>query len=338
MKTLIVGIGALGGLIAARLDAAGSPAWLATRDEESAARLASTGLHVSGVGGSATASTVRVAALAAYGDDGFDLIVLATKARDAIEAAPRLADLLTPGGTVLPIQNGGVSQLLGDRLGTDRVLGGLSNLGATMTQPGVYEQRNAGHLLIGELGGGDSERAQLIGQWLGRAIEVRVTPNLAGAIWSKLVVNCSVTTIGAMAGTTMRDYVRSPDGRQLFDRTYDEALSVALASGAQPERMLVDPVPPGWDGQSVAGAAHDTWLGQVLDAYGDIKPSMLQDFERGRTTEIDFINGYVVDLGQRLGVPTPANAAIVETVHTIERGEAVPGSDALQRVLRTAFR
>lgn len=194
---------------------------------------------------------------------------MATKAHDAIEVAPRLSGLLGPGGTLLPIQNGGVSQMLADRLGDDCVLGGLSNLGATMTTPGVYEQRNAGHLLIGELAGGESERAERVRRWLGRAVEVRVTPNLRGVVWSKLLLNCSVTTIGAIAARTMREYIASPDGRELF------ALSVALASGARPERMIVDPVPPTWSGRSVPGEAHDAWLGQILKGYGDLKASML---------------------------------------------------------------
>ena len=156
MRTLIVGIGALGGLIAARLRAAGSPVWLATRNAESAARLKASGLRVTGVGGAVSVETVEVAPLDEYlTGSRFDLIVLATKAHDAIEVASKLSGLLGPGGTLLPIQNGGVPQMLGDRLG-ECVLGGLSNLGATMTEPGIYEQRNAGHLLIGELAGGAS--------------------------------------------------------------------------------------------------------------------------------------------------------------------------------------
>src|SRR5262249_34930566 len=154
-----------------------------------------------------------------------------------------------------------------------------------------------------------------------RAVDVRVTPNLRGAVWSKLLINCSVTTIGAVAARTMRAYIATPEGRQLFDRAYDEALSVALASGARPERMIVDPMPPGWSGRSLPGEAHEAWLNRIVEGYGDLKPSMLQDFERGRTTEIDFINGYVADLGRELGVATPANAAIVDTVHAITRGE-----------------
>ena len=109
---------------------------------------------------------------------------------------------------------------------------------------------------------------------------------------------------------------------------------MALASGARPERMLADPLPPGWSGHSLPGEAHDAWLGQILQGYGDVKPSMLQDLERGRTTEVDFINGYVVTLGRQLGVRTPANAAIVETVHAMARGQIAPDPALLGRVLQ----
>ena len=338
MRTLIIGVGALGGVIAARLRAAGSRVWMATRNAESAVRLKASGLRVSGVGGDVSVAASEVAPIVAYlHGDTFDLILLATKAHDAIEIAPKAAGLLNRGGTLLPIQNGGVSRILADRLGEDCVLGGLSNLGATMTTPGVYEQRNAGHLLIGELAGGESERAARVCRWLGRAVEVRVTPNLRGAVWSKLLLNCSVTTIGAVAGRTMREYMALPDGRAAFDRTYDEALSVALASGTRPERMLVDPMPPTWnetERRSLPGEAHDAWRGRILEAYGDLKPSMLQDFERGRTTEIDFINGYVTDLGRQLGIRTPANTAIVETVHAITRRQIAPDPALLRRILQ----
>jgi 2-dehydropantoate 2-reductase len=264
----------------------------------------------------------------------FDLIVLATKAHDAIEVAPALSGLLRSNGTLLPIQNGSVSELVAGRLGNERVLGGLSNLGATMTAPGIYEQRNAGHLLIGEVAGGDSERAERVRRWLGRGVEVRTTGNIRGAVWSKLLLNCSVTTIGAIAGQTMREYIATPEGRELFDRTYDEALSVALRSGARPEAMLVDPIPPAWRGRSIPGDAHGAWLNQILRGYGDVKPSMLQDFERGRRTEIDFINGYVVDLGRRHGFGTPTNAAILEAVNAISQRQLAPAPVLMGRILQ----
>jgi 2-dehydropantoate 2-reductase len=276
--------------------------------------------------------TVEVAPLDEYlTGSRFDLIVLATKAHDAIEVASKLSGLLEPGGTLLPIQNGGVPQMLGEC-----VLGGLSNLGATMTEPGIYEQRNAGHLLIGELAGGESERAERIRQWLGRAVDLRVTPNLRGAVWSKLLLNCSVTSLGAVAGGTMREYITSSEGREVFEQAYDEALSVALASGARPERMIVEPIPPARSGPGVPSEEYDAWLDQILQGYGDVRPSMLQDIERGRITEIDFINGYVVSIAPQFSVHTPVNAAIVETVHAITRGQLAPDLSLLERILKAS--
>jgi 2-dehydropantoate 2-reductase len=322
-RILIVGIGALGGTIATRALNAGIPVRLATRTAESASQIRSSGLRVSGIGGAATANSIDVAAIAEYEADRFDLILLATKAEEVLEVAPFASTLLAPGGTLLPIQNGSVAQILADQLG-DSVLGGLSNLGATMVKPGVYEQRNAGHLLIGELAGGLSDRVEKIAEALTGGIEIRVTPNLRGAIWAKLLVNCSVTTIGAIAGQTMREYMRSVAGTEVFRRTYDEALSVALASGTRPERMLVEAIPPGWQGRIVPGAEYDVWIDRIMAVYGDIKPSMLQDFERGKRTEIEFINGYVAQLGRQIGVPIPINASITDMVHLIERGEIQP--------------
>jgi len=324
MRILIVGIGALGGTIATRALSAGVEVCLATRTEASAKILRS-GLKVSGVGGEASAVPARVAVIEAYEPlEKFDLILLATKAHDALASAPALTHLLTPRGILLPIQNGAVAQMLADSHGCGRVIGGLSNLGATMVEPGVYEQRNAGHLLIGELAGGPSERVECIAQALKGAIGVRTTANLRGAIWAKLLLNCSVTTLGAIAGRTMRQYMILPGGGEIFRRAYDEALAVAFGTGTQPERMIVDPVPPGWKERAATGKDYDGWIDQILGVYGDLKPSMLQDFERGRRTEIDFINGYVAQLGADNALPVSMNAAITQMVHSIENGAVPP--------------
>ena len=212
MKTLIVGVGALGGLIAARMLKAGAEVALATRTSESARQLKASGLHA---GEWVAAGEIGV--WESFRQREFELVILATKAQDALQVAPQLR-----AATLLPIQNGGVSQILAERIGPC-VLGGLSNLAATMTRPGVYEQKNQGHLLIGELAGGISPRAEAVRDWLGQAIEVRLTDNLSGAVWSKLLINCSVTTLGAIGGCSMRDYIYQPQARRLFDQVYAEA-------------------------------------------------------------------------------------------------------------------
>jgi len=330
MQILIVGIGALGGTIAARAIRSGLPVRLAARNTDSAEELRRSGLRVSGIGGKVRADVIDVAAVEDYGKgDQFDLILLATKAQDTLEVAPRVLPLLAPGGVMLPIQNGGVARVLADRLGEDKILGGFSNLGATMVEPGIYEQKNAGHLVIGELAGGVSERTDRVARTLGRAIEVKASSNITGAIWSKLLINCSVTTLGALCSQTMRQYMETEAGKKVFRRTYEEALSVALAIGTRLERLAVDPIPPGWPSHLAGEEHYESWVEAVITFYGDVKPSMLQDFERGRKTEVDFINGYVVMLGHSSGVPVHMNATITDLVHQIERGVLQPTLDRM---------
>ena len=303
---------------------------LAARNIDSAEALRRSGLRVSGTGGDLRTHDIDVAGIEEYDKEGqFDLILLATKAQDALEVAPRVLGLLAPGGVILPIQNGGVARELADGLGEERILGGFSNLGATMVEPGVYEQKNEGHLVIGELAAGVSERVERVARTLGRAIEVKVSSNMTGAIWSKLLINCSVTTLGALCSQTMRQYMGTETGRKVFRRTYEETLSVALAIGTRLERLAVDPIPPGWAGNVAPEKGYESWVEAITAFYGDVKPSMLQDFERGRKTEVDFVNGYVVTLGNASGVPVHMNAAITGLVHQIERGVLRPTRDRM---------
>ena len=98
------------------------------------------------------------------------------------------------------------------------------------------------------------------------------------------------------------------------------------------ERLTVDPIPPGWSNNSGVGEDYDSWVKAIIAFYGDVKPSMLQDFERGRKTEVDFINGYVATLGHASGVPVHMNATITDLVHQIERGVLQPTRERMNEL------
>ena len=134
----------------------------------------------------------------------------------------------------------------------------------------------------------------------------------------------------------MREYLRSSFGKEVFLRTYREVLAVALASGVRPEKMIVEPIPPGWPDEEAPEPPLDTWLDELLKVYGDGKASMLQDLERGRRTEIDFINGYVSRLAGEVGVLTPMNSAIADLVHQLEQKLTRPSLQQLERLMARA--
>ena len=98
----------------------------------------------------------------------------------------------------------------------------------------------------------------------------------------------------------MRQYMETEAGKKVFRRTYEEALSVALAIGTRLERLAVDPIPPGWPSNFAAEEHYESWVEAVIAFYGDVKPSMLQDLERGRKTEIDFHQRLCGDVRPRL--------------------------------------
>ena len=237
-RILIAGAGALGGTIAARALNAGLSVSMAVRNDEMARSLRSSGLRISGAGAPIAVPAFNIATIEQYrGIETFNFVLLATKAHEALELAPHLPDLLQPAGAIVSLQNGCVPLILAARLGSENVLGGISNLGATAVGPGRFEQRNTGTVVLGETReGGLSERVTRLAELLGKALEVRVTPNLRGIIWSKLLINCSATTIGAITGKSMREYLRSSFGRAVFLRAYREVLAVALACGVRPEK------------------------------------------------------------------------------------------------------
>ena len=109
---------------------------------------------------------------------------------------------------------------------------------------------------------------------------------MTGAIWLKLLINCSVTILGVLCSQTMRQYMETEAGKTVFRRTDEESLSVALAIGTRAERLAVDPIPPGWASNVAVEERYESWVEAMIVFYEDVTPSMLQDFERGRKRDL----------------------------------------------------
>jgi 2-dehydropantoate 2-reductase len=304
LKICVLGAGALGCAIGAALAEAGSDVWLINRNAAAVDAMDRHGLTL------VTPQGERVvpvhAATRCRGIGAADLVIVLVKSFDTREAITQAGDIVGPDTAVLSLQNGlGHEDILAEVVGRERVLAGKTYVGGVLIGPGRLISGTAGKdTYIGELDGSLSERVQAIAAEFNRAgLATSVSTNIIGTMWDKLLVNVAT---GALSGITRLTYgplYEVPELRATALAAVAEAMAVAKAGGVKLE--FTEPA-QAWD-RAAAGLPRE------------FKASILQSIEKGSPTEIDFINGAVVRGGQRHGVPTPVNAALVGCIKGIER-------------------
>ena len=326
-RVLLLGCGAVGGVIAGGLLRAGRPLSIVTHNDEIAQAINRDGLRLTTPEGQWTLpATAHVCLEDARGP--FDAVYLAMKATDVEEAARDVAGCLTPRGYVVTLQNGVIEDRVAAILGRERVVAALVGWGATMHAPGVYEMTSCGELVVGETDGRLTDRVGRIQATLNDAAPTTISTNIYGVQWSKLAINCVITTLGAITGQLLGEMLRRSAIRRLGLAIVSEVVDVAQACG-----IVLEPVggtldigrlylPPE---RRHGGLGFDLLTRHVIMLvvgvkFRKLKSSMLQSLERGRRCEIDIMNGYVVEQGRARGVPTPVNSALTELVHDIEVG------------------
>jgi 2-dehydropantoate 2-reductase len=321
---LIEGVGGIGGVMASQLVQAGYNPTLVTANSQISDAINRDGLRLATPEGSATVPAQAYTALADLPPDlRFDAAYLLMKANTVVEAARQTLPFLKPGGYVVTFQNGIVEDAVAAAVGEERVVSGIIGWAGTMHAPGVYEKTTPGQAHIGELNGELTPRLGQLARAIQTAAPVVVTQNIRGALWSKLAINCTVTTLGALTGDLLGAMLRDKRLRVLFLRTYSEVVDAADALGIRLERIAANPyllyLSP--RANAFSRFVRDLLVRAVGRRYGGMKASMLQSLERGRKTEIDFLNGYVVEQARKAGVPTPVNAALVRLIREIESGQ-----------------
>ena len=350
MRIGIIGVGAIGGAVAARLLASrpkGEVIALAAGSARSAEALREHGLSVSEKGKRvsfppsaipdvAPALTPRLAP--------YDLFLLCTRA-EATEAALGAAlPLLSTQGAVVCLQNGLPEAGVGALAGAERTLGAVIGWSATALEPGRIAITGRGGFLLGAAGPSEGEqpskaarslsvrRLAVASAVLERAFPVRVTANLQGARWSKLALNCAISTLGAVLGLSFGELALRPVARTLALRVIGEVVSVARAAGVRLTR--VSGLHPAW---LAARAGPDPFLPLrhalfviASRARPRQRSGMLERLLAGRTSgQIDDLNGAVVRAARPLEVPVPLNEQLVALVHAIERGDEELGAHHL---------
>ena len=308
MKTAILGAGALGCSIGSALAEAGLPVWLINRRADHVLAMRRHGLRVR-VDGEDRVVSVAAATdpRQVQGEAGtMDLLVVLVKSFHTEEAMRSALGLIGPDTVVMSLQNGlGHEDVLGRLVGRDRVVAGKTYAGGVMLGPGhVLRSLRGRETLIGELDGKLSPRVVEIARTFDAAgVPTEAQGNILGTIWDKLFVNVAT---GALSAITRLDYgglYATPAVEACALAAVEEAMRVARAQGVRVASV----------------SAQQVWRKASEGLPSQFKASMLQSLEAGSVTEIDYVNGAVVEQGCRAGVPTPVNQTLVACVKGIER-------------------
>jgi 2-dehydropantoate 2-reductase len=318
MRILIVGAGALGGVVGAYLTRAGEDVTLLEVNQARARLLADAGLHITRVGQGETTIPIRVVT-SLTGVDPFDLVFVAVKTYqtgDAVRAALGASKATT---LFFSLQNGiGNAETIAAIVGEEHVLCGVTYHSIEHAGPGRLRYR-AGikPIQIAPMRGATTPEVQAIGEAFRRAgFETNVVENVDHALWQKLLHNAVVNPTSAITGLTCRELLADEELMAFMRDLCAEIIAVMRSRGV-PIVDEEDPFRP------VIGS---------LKALGKNRPSMWQDLARGTRTEIDALNGAIVREGERLGLPVPHNTALVHFIHSRERQKFLRKQEIVQRL------
>ncbi len=271
-----------------------------------------------------------------------DIAFVCMKSYDTAWATHLIRDYLAPDGFVVSLQNCINEDTIAGIVGWGKTVGCIAaKISVELTGParvrrGVPKGGKAAVFRVGEVHGRPTPRVERIAAMLAPVDVARVTTNLWGERWTKLVANAMRNGICAASGLTANQCDREPVTRRLAIRIAGEAVRIGLAQGFAVEAINGRP-PREWlraldgDQELVAAMEQDMEASCATRSEAFI-PSMAQDVNKGRRTEVDYINGVVVARGRELGLDAPANAGLTEAVKRVERGECAPALDLLRGI------
>ena len=331
---LVVGAGAIGGVIAAKLTRAGHDVMVLDANAAHVERLRSPGLTFEQAGATGVTIPIRAVTDPAELTRRFDYALVSVKAAQLVRALPPLVERDVV-DTYVALGNGLVLDRIGAIVGSRSLMVGIVEWGATNLGAGHVRQTTVAPIVFGESHGSPRQRTAKLARILSDTAEVRISENMRGQIWSKLLLNSTFSGLGAVSGLLYGEVVADAAGRRLAFGLWREGCTVATAHGVALGQVLgIDPadlvVGPGGP-----TAAQDRVLDAAMAKVSSTKASMLQDLERGVETEVDVINAAVVSHGRLHDVPTPLNEQVVRIIHDCERGRTRPDPRHFLELLRT---
>lgn len=329
-RVVVVGAGALGTVYGAGLARGGATVQLLARRAHAEAIQAAGGVEIRGVD-----ETWHAGLTADWRPEAIepaDTVVVMTKSHDTAHALAELPQLADAVELAVSFQNGiEKDRLLADWCGADRVLGGMSMVGATLDRPGVVSHTLLGATYIGELSGRESPRAQALGDVLeAGGMRAVVTAQIRSIEWSKLIHAGPSMTMTAIPQLPFHRALQDPGLADLYIKLLREGADIA-AAGPDPVEFL--DLPGMFPVRSYLAAAHDDAVAMVrerglqMEQAGstNVIISMLRDLQTGRRLEVDAVHSFLVTEGERLGVPVPYNRSCLKLLLALDRSRQDTG-------------
>ena len=296
----VVGAGAVGGYFGGTLARAGAPVVFIGR-KDFAEAVNAKGLVLDKLEGQHRIKGVATTDMSAVRD--CSLILFCVKANITSMVATEMAPFVRPDATVVCLQNG-VDNAERVHAATDVLcLPAVVYVAVSVPEPGRVKHLARGDLIIGPL---SEKTTDITNVFNSAGISCRISDNIEGELWVKLLCNCALNAISALGRVTYGEIMQDDNAMKLMERVVDEVLTVARAAGV---------VMPGvCDRESGMAAAMQIAM-QMADAFS----STAQDLNRERVTEVDALNGYIGRRGAELGVAVPINNALFTLVKLAER-------------------
>lgn len=321
-RICIIGPGAVGGVTAAILAREGNDVHLVAKYPELAGAITETGMEVTGYCGNFTQPVPSVARISEL-EGIFDYVLIATKADSLIQVAKEMLPFLSDGSRVVSMQNGICEEMLADIVGEERTIGCVVGWGGTMHEPGRVEMTSGGEFILGNWGREPDEQLERLAGILSYVVPTEVSGHIISDLYSKLIINSCITTLGAICGLYLGEMLARKHVRNLFIAIIAEAIRVADAM-----KLKVTPAAGGkldYYEFLASGFMSDfkrhLTIRMIGMKYRKLKSSSLQSLERGRKTEVDNYNGYISAKGKEFGVQTLVNDQLTQLVREIEEGK-----------------
>lgn len=347
-RIVIVGAGAVGGYVGGYLSRAGKDVTLIDPWPAHVEKMRADGLTLEGLSEEECFTTpvkamhlTDVQGLARTGP--VDIAFVCMKSYDTEWATMLIRGYLAPGGYVVSLQNCINEHRIAGIVGWGKTLGCIaSQIAVELVAPGQVRRgvpRGGNRhtvFRVGEVHGGITSRVEEIAELLSLIDSSKTTSNLWGERWSKLTANAMRNGLSASTGMSSNACDREAITRWICIRTAAEAVSVGLAQGYMLEKIY-EAMPEQWLAGAREGGAARRELEEAMQASAErrsetMRPSMGQDIQKGRRTEVDFINGLVAEKGVELGIPTPVNLAMVQAVKRVELGKVEASLDNVRDI------